>query len=100
MEIKPNSTPYLGYIIRVKNYGGGGGLNLSYLGIKHFLRNFYKHRACTDVSENESKMVIQIKYCLQSMYNHMVGRTTSVIFLFYSLLPGSVHDDETTLEIN
>ena len=25
---------------------------------------------------------------LQSMYNHMVGRTASVIFPFYSLLPG------------
>ena len=25
------------------------------------LRNFYKHRACTEVSENESEMAIQIK---------------------------------------
>ena len=30
-----------------------------------------------------------MKYRLQSMYNHMVGRTASVISPFYSLLPGS-----------
>ena len=30
---------------------------------------------------------IQMKYCLQSMYNRMVGRTASVISFFYSLLP-------------
>ena len=28
-----------------------------------------------------------MKYCLQSMYNHMVGRTASVISPLYSLLP-------------
>ena len=28
-----------------------------------------------------------MKYSLQSMYNHMVGRTASVISPFYSLLP-------------
>ena len=29
-----------------------------------------------------------MEYRLQSMYNHMVGRTASVISPFYSLLPG------------
>ena len=29
----------------------------------------------------------QMEYRLQSMYNHMVGRTASVISPFYSLLP-------------
>ena len=33
--------------------------------------------------------LIQMKYSLQSMYNHMLGRTASVISPFYSLLPGS-----------
>ena len=32
--------------------------------------------------------LIQMEYRLQSMYNHMVGRTASVISPFYSLLPG------------
>jgi len=30
----------------------------------------------------------KMEYRLQSMYNHMVGRTASVISPFYSLLPG------------
>ena len=29
-----------------------------------------------------------MEYRLQSMYNHMVGRTASVVSPFYSLLPG------------
>jgi len=29
-----------------------------------------------------------MEYRLQSMYNHMVGRTVSVVSPFYSLLPG------------
>ena len=29
-----------------------------------------------------------MEYRLQSMYNHMVGRTASVVPPFYSLLPG------------
>ena len=31
--------------------------------------------------------------CLQSIYNHMVGRTASLISPFYSLLPGISHGD-------
>ena len=30
-----------------------------------------------------------MEYRLQSMYNHMVGRTASVVPPFYSLLPGT-----------
>ena len=32
--------------------------------------------------------LIQMEYRLQSIYNHMVGRTASVISPFYSLLSG------------
>ena len=32
--------------------------------------------------------LIQMKYRLQSMHNHMVGRIASVVSPFYSLLPG------------
>ena len=37
---------------------------------------------------------IQIKYCLRSMYNHMVGRTVLVISPFYSLLPAGMPDSQ------
>ena len=33
--------------------------------------------------------LIQMEYRLQSMYNHMVGRSASVGSPFYSLLPGA-----------
>ena len=33
------------------------------------------------------KAVFQMEYRLQSMYDHMVGRTASVVSPFYSLLP-------------
>ena len=33
-----------------------------------------------------------MEYRLQSMYNHMVGRTASIISPFYSLLPDSALD--------
>ena len=40
------------------------------------------------VHQTRQICLIQMEYRLQSMYNHMEGRTASVVSPLYSLLPG------------
>ena len=43
--------------------------------------------------------LLQMEYRLQSMYNHMVGRTASVVSPFYSILPGENRPNMLTANI-
>ena len=50
------------------------------------LRNIQNRLLYTRKSYIRQIFLFQMKYCLQSMYNHMVGRASSVVSPFYSIL--------------